>query len=200
MPLQHSLLDPIQELERAYQFFNQQLFSNTLNEKVIITIQTRGRRTNALAWYWQQRWGADKDEVIAEINFSAETLCLSDPYESLIHEMVHHACALQGIKDTSRGNKYHNKRFKEQAELAGLECQNDQKVGWAYTSLGERATRAKEELKPKPELFKYLRFGEETKKRKKKLKKWKCDCYSVWSEASNEIKAVCQQCGQEFDS
>ncbi len=201
MGLEYSLLAPIQELERAYQFFNRQLFNNELNEKIMITIQTRGRRSNALAWYWQKRWDSrelGKTEMIAEINFSAETLRTNDPYESLVHEMVHHYCALKGIQDCSRNGKYHNKRFKDAAEAAGLVCQKDKQIGWAYTGLGEKAAHAKLELKPKPELFKYLRYGESTTSRKKKLKKWSCLCYSFWSEANNLIKAKCLHCDELF--
>lgn len=201
MSLTHSLTEPIKELERAYQFFNERLFSNALNEKVILTIQTRGRRQNALAWYWQKRWNATndgKDEVINEINFSAETLRSNDPYESLIHEMVHHYCAIKNIKDCSRNGKYHNNRFKEAAESVGLLCKKDSSIGWAFTSLGDKALKAKAELCVKPEVFNYLRKEELVQNRKKKLQKWSCLCYSFWSESNNKIKAVCLSCGQEF--
>ena len=33
-----------------------------------------------------------------------------------VHEMVHYYCQINNIQDTSRGNTYHNKRFKEEAE------------------------------------------------------------------------------------
>jgi len=201
MGMEYSLLAPIQELERAYQFFNQRLFNNELNEKIIITIQTRGRRSNALAWYWQQRWDSKESgtsERIAEINFSAETLRTNDPYESLIHEMVHHYCAIKGIRDCSRSGKYHNKRFKKAAESAGLICQRDERIGWAFTSLGDKAEQAKKQLVPKLEVFKYLRYEEVKASGKKKLKKWSCFCYCFWSEASNQIEAKCLGCDEVF--
>lgn len=112
--------------------------------------------------------------------------------------MVHHFCALQNIKDTSRGNRYHNQRFKAHAENAGLECQLDPKVGWGVTKLGELGSQAKEELGAKPEVFKYLRFEEAAVNRKKRMKKWSCACYNLWSEASKEVKAVCLTCGEEL--
>ncbi len=84
------------------------------------------------------------------------------------------------------------------AEAAGLVCQKDERLGWALTSLGEAANRAKAELNPKPEIFKYLRFEKISTSRKKKLKKWQCACYSFWSEANNQISAKCLNCDQEF--
>jgi len=199
MSLEHSLLAPIQELERAYKFFNQRLFSEKLDEKIILTIQTRGRRTNALAWYWQQRWNADEIETIAELNFSAETIREHNPYESLIHEMVHHYCALRGIQDCSRNGNYHNKRFKEAAELAGLICEKDDRIGWAFTSLGTLAEQAIKDLQAKPDIFKYLRYPEGGKgMKKKRYAKWSCDCYNFWTEATNQIEAKCLKCGKVF--
>ena len=48
--------------------------------------------------------------------------------------MVHYYCHVNGVKDTSRGNTYHNKRFKEIAESHGLIVGHDEKYGWTLTS------------------------------------------------------------------
>ena len=49
-----------------------------------------------------------------EINIGAGTI--GRPIElvatTLLHEMTHYFCCVSGINDTSRGNLYHNKRFK----------------------------------------------------------------------------------------
>ena len=44
-----------------------------------------------------------------------------------------HYCQLNGIQDTSRGNTYHNKRFKEEAEKRGLLIDYDPKIGHSIT-------------------------------------------------------------------
>ena len=51
-----------------------------------------------------------------EINLGAESLKRSVPeiVATLLHEMVHYYCHVNGIQDTS--NTYHNKRFKEECE------------------------------------------------------------------------------------
>lgn len=48
-----------------------------------------------------------------------------------------HLYALEnGIKDTSRGNTYHNKKFKEIAEARGLEIEHDPRIGYSITKPG----------------------------------------------------------------
>ena len=71
-----------------------------------------------------------------EINVGAGTL--ARPIEficaDLLHEMCHYYCQLHGIKDTSRGNTYHNRRFKEVAEAHGLNVAHHEKYGWTLTT------------------------------------------------------------------
>ena len=53
---------------------------------------------------------------------------------TLLHEMVHYYNHVNGIKDCSRGNTYHNRRFKESAEERGLIVRHSEKYGWSHTS------------------------------------------------------------------
>lgn len=71
-----------------------------------------------------------------EINIGAGTLArpIENVCATLLHEMVHYYCHVNGVKDTSRGNTYHNKRFKEIAESHGLIVGHDEKYGWTLTS------------------------------------------------------------------
>ena len=71
-----------------------------------------------------------------EINIGAGTLArpIENVCATLLHEMCHYYCHVNGIKDTSRGNTYHNKRFKEVAESHGLIVKHDEKYGWTLTS------------------------------------------------------------------
>lgn len=50
-----------------------------------------------------------------------------------MHEMVHYWCHSQDIKDTSHGNTYHNKRFKEEAEKRGLIITSVPLIGYSVT-------------------------------------------------------------------
>ena len=48
--------------------------------------------------------------------------------------MIHRHCHENGIKDTSRGNTYHNKNFKTEAEKRGLIIGFDKRIGHSKTS------------------------------------------------------------------
>ena len=53
---------------------------------------------------------------------------------TLLHEMVHYYNYENGIQDCSRGNTYHNRRFKAAAEAHGLIVEHSDKYGWSHTS------------------------------------------------------------------
>ena len=73
-----------------------------------------------------------KDETTYELNIAAEVLHypIEETLDTMLHEMVHLYCKENGIQDVSRGGKYHNKRFKAEAERVGLECYETEKYGW----------------------------------------------------------------------
>lgn len=121
-------------LENAYEVLNNKFFDGELS-KVVITVQSSPR-----AYGHYTPWDAWKEEATGyrEINIGAETLNrpIGNVIATLVHEMVHHYCDMKGIKDTSRGNVYHNKRFKEQAEIRGLVLDYDPRIGFSITHPG----------------------------------------------------------------
>ena len=48
--------------------------------------------------------------------------------------MVHYYNYIMGIQDCSRGNTYHNRRFKQAAEQRGLIVTHSDTHGWSHTS------------------------------------------------------------------
>jgi len=96
----------------------------------------RGRLVKLGHW-WAARWIAEGD-VRGEVLLAGEALHLNpeDVFEVLLHEAAHGLNAARGIKDSSRGGRYHNARFKEAAEDLGLTVANKQPYGWAETGLG----------------------------------------------------------------
>lgn len=193
--MQYSLKPAIHELERAYQFFNQALFAGALDSNVVITIQSRGRRS-ALGWHWASKWKNGDKTSLAEINLSAESLKTGDPYEVLIHEMAHHINHQRQIKDVSRG-QYHNRFFKQAAEAAGLNVTRSASVGYGITELGDLAKEALLKFKPQAEVFDILRMSEIASQRTK-LKKWSCVCGVNVRVAIPDFNATCNQCGTVF--
>lgn len=194
--MKYSVNPAISELERAYQFFNDELFGGGLDSNVVITIQSRGRKS-ALGWHWAGKWKNGDKTSIAEINLSAEELKTGDPYEVLIHEMAHHLNHQKGIKDVSRG-QYHNKRFKEAAESAGLEVKRVGNVGFGITELGELAKEKLLKFKPQKEVFALLRLHEFSRL-PTKLKKWSCACGINLRVARPDFDATCNHCGTRFE-
>lgn len=71
-----------------------------------------------------------------EINISTATLDrpIEETAATLLHEMCHLYNLMHGIQDCSRGNTYHNKKFKECAEAHGLEVAHHERYGWTVTT------------------------------------------------------------------
>ena len=125
------LSDDTKKLEFAYGVFNRHYFDGKL-PPVMITIQSsRGAYGHCTT---QKVW-ASGGERYYELNLGAEYL--DRPIEhvlaTLMHEMVHIYCLENGIKDTSNMGRYHNKRFKAEAEKRGLLISCHEYIGWSVT-------------------------------------------------------------------
>ena len=121
-------------LEGAYDILNDRYFDGVL-PRVVITIQSSPR---AYGHYTPFNSWKDKKEKYREINIGAENLSrnLSETLATLIHEMVHHFCAVISMqKETSRSGTYHNKIFKQVAEGTGaILIDYDPRIGYSITS------------------------------------------------------------------
>lgn len=195
------VIDAVQELERLYNGLTE-LFSDEVGRILrenppIIIVQSRGRRKRALGWHAQSRWRKrGEDDMVHEITLTAEQLhrAPEEIVETLLHEMVHHANALLGIRDHS--GAYHNENFKFQASFVGLEVEKG-KGGWNKTTLGPRAKEAVKTLVPKMEAFSGFRLEEVSSGSSSRgLKKWGCECSAVWT--NKGIAATCVLCGVMF--
>ena len=120
-------------LNKIFDLLNEEFFENTLSRPTI-TIQSTPKAYGHFSLRedtWISKLGATH-----EINLGAGTL--SRPIEqicaTLLHEMVHYYNYEQGIQDCSRGNTYHNKKFKAAAESRGLIVDHSEKYGWSHTS------------------------------------------------------------------
>ena len=107
----------------------------------------RGRLVKLGHW-WDGRWVAD-GEVRGEVLLAGEALHLppDQVFEVLLHEAAHGLNAARSVKDTSRGGRYHNARFKLTAEEVGLGVDKMPPYGWAKTVLvvgGGRALRTRD--------------------------------------------------------
>ena len=89
-----------------------------------------------LGHWWGGRWLADGD-IRGEVLLAGEALHLdaTDVFEVLLHEATHGINAARGVKDTSRGGRYHNARFKQTAIEVGLDVATQDPYGFAATSV-----------------------------------------------------------------
>ena len=90
----------------------------------------RGRLVKLGHW-WGGRWVAD-GQTRGEVLLAGEALHLppGEVFEILLHEAAHGLNAARGIKDTSRGGRYHNQRFKAAAEEVLLQVRALPPTDW----------------------------------------------------------------------
>ena len=140
-----NLTPMLSELHRIFDALNEEYFNNEL-PNVFITI-TPGKKKNSSVYgtFTPDSWLKEKSEensnedikeIYHEIAMSAEyfTRPTANWVATLIHEMTHLYCHINKIEDTSNGNRYHNRRFKIEAEKRGLIIEKEDVVGWSVTS------------------------------------------------------------------
>lgn len=95
----------------------------------------RGRLVKLGHW-WGGQWLAD-GQARGEVLLAGEALHLEPAavFEVLLHEAAHGMNAARGIKDTSRGGRYHNKHFATTAREALLRVRPMPPYGMAATEL-----------------------------------------------------------------
>ena len=123
-------------LNKIFDLLNEEFFESALSRPTI-TIQSTPRAYGHFSLRedtWVSKLGGTH-----EINIGAGTLArpIEEVAATLLHEMVHYWNYEKGIQDCSRGNTYHNRRFKEAAEARGLMVEHSDKYGWSHTSPAE---------------------------------------------------------------
>lgn len=124
------------QLEKMFRKLNEHYFNSELPEPIITIQSTRGAYGHVtVGKVWKHG-----DNETYELNIGAGTLArpIEETTATLLHEMVHIYNLEKGIQDTSRGNTYHNKRFKAKAESVDLQIEYDKRIGWSITSPTEK--------------------------------------------------------------
>lgn len=191
-------------LEDAFDALNKEYFESTL-PRPIITIQTSprayGHFTSREVWQDTQR-----KKSYHEINIGAERLNrpIAQTMATLVHEMVHYYCKLNGIQDTSRGNTYHNKRFKEEAEKRALMIDYDQKIGYSITQPSPALKKfcTAQHWRNKLTISRAGTFGDDKEPKTKKpssTRKYICPCCGQSVRATKDINILCMDCKQQME-
>lgn len=167
---------------------------------------------------WRDRSGSMKKY---EINISAEFLNIEfyETMTTLLHEMVHLYCTVNGIQDTSRGNTYHNKRFKEECLRRGFYYRDDKpdkRNGWYNAVLTDQAKITIDTYPINRDVFKIARDTydmmpsddeeeEEEKEKKDKEKrhnsiKWICPVCNMSVRSTKEVNIICGDCHEKMEA
>ncbi|QYG95835.1 hypothetical protein HC251_25125 (plasmid) [Iamia sp. SCSIO 61187] len=114
---------------------------------VVLTIGsgTHGERGRTrLGHYAARRWvpATGEGSALAELFVGGEGLRAgpAELLDTLLHEAAHGLADARGVRDTSRGGRYHNARYRTIAEELGLVVSQHPTRGWSTTTLSE-ATR-----------------------------------------------------------
>ena len=192
----------ISELHRAFKLFNDELFKGQLPEPAIL-IQSRGNKKLTLGWctvgkVWKNEF---TQEERYEINLVAEALNRGTlpVMATLLHEMVHLHNLVNEIKDTSRGNTYHNMKFKKTAEEHGLIIEHADKIGWSVTTLQGETIDLINSANFDEAVFSLGRRDfsagdKEKKKKKSSSRKYVCPECGTTIRASKDVFVLCGLC------
>lgn len=123
----------VNQLEKMFRLLNADFFDNELDTPIITVTPTAKAYAHYTPW---DAWSS-KEEHKREINIASGTL--DRPLEaicgSLLHEMCHmYNDTVLNTADTSRGNTYHNKYFKQAAEQHGLTVEKHPTYGYCITA------------------------------------------------------------------
>jgi hypothetical protein len=199
--MNRNLQPVITELHKAFNKLNEAFYKGKLPE-VIIAIQAKGK-SNAYGWFTPAKIWSDGTEEKHEITITAEHLNRNyiEILQTLHHEMIHLYCETEGIKDTSRGSTYHNKRFKAECEARGFYYEidtPDSRIGWSEAKLKPETIELINTWNLNTDVFGIARkdfYGVGTGKRGKKksnIVKWECPkCGDVVRSSKPVVFAKC---------
>lgn len=203
------------ELDKLFNVFNSKFFNDEI-KKPIIAVQTNGRDKLVMGWCTTKKCWSDKDkgEEYYEITICAEYLFrdIKEICATLLHEMVHLHNVQNGVKDVSRGETYHNKRFKENAEKCGLSISYNKRIGWSVTKLNDEGVRLVSSLNIDENAFTLIRKSNlidllpptggiegiddmpTEPKPKQSYRKYICPKCKIIVRATKDVNVVCGDC------
>lgn len=116
--------------------------------------------------------------------------CPEDLYMNMLHQMVHYRNRINDIKDTSRTDRYHNKKFEEEAKRVGLILEYTEING--YNPVGI----TKQTVKRINKVFDYKQYlkNVEMDDMPEKMYTYKCPKCNRTVKAFSTNKIICGYC------
>lgn len=195
------------ELNRLFDVFNKHYYDDKL-QKPVVAVQTNGKSKGTMGWCSCKKvWkNSEKNQFYYEITICGEYLYRSVDKicSTLLHEMVHLYCVEHDIKDTSRSNVYHNKKFKQVADQHGLIIEYDKRIGWSITKLTDEAKIFVQNNENK-EVFVLTRItkmdlveGGDEEEPKQSMRKYICPGCGTIIRATKDVNVQCADCNEMF--
>ena len=195
-------------LNKIFDLLNEEFFENELSRPTI-TIQSTPKAYGHFSLRedtWVSKLGGTH-----EINIGAGTLSrpIEEVVSTLLHEMVHYYNYERGVQDCSRGNTYHNRKFREEAERRGLIVEHSDKYGWSHTSPSDLLldfvleNDLSDILINRNEFSGFQMGGTETHSgtsitptaKKSSSRKYICPCCGTSIRATKKVNIGCLDCG-----
>jgi hypothetical protein len=109
---------------------------------LVVASGSEGKRLN---WghFAPHRWqvqGADRHEVL--IGGEGLHRGPTEVLGTLLHEAAHGLAQARQVQDTSRGGRYHNRRYAQLARELGLEVTTVKPIGWSATTVPDHTATA----------------------------------------------------------
>ena len=199
-------------LNKMFDLLNAEFFESALSRPTI-TIQSTPKAYGHFSLR-EDTW-VSKIGGTHEINIGAGTLArpIEEVAATLLHEMVHYHNYLHGVQDCSRGNTYHNRKFKDAAEERGLIVTHSDKYGWSHTSPSDRLLEfimdndLTDILLNRNEFGGFRITGTGTHSgvtiggevpRKSSSRKYVCPCCGMSVRATKMVNVACLDCDQQL--
>ena len=190
-------------LQAAFNAINEYYYNNEL-EKVVITVK-EGRKAGVLGTFCTAKEWVQNGKKRHEINIAANYIgsrTVEETIVTLMHEMAHLYNNQNNIKDVSRSGTYHNKKFKETAELHGLIIECMPKIGWSATKPTPQTSQWIAENIPIKSFKIYKTQQEPTEsktKKKSSMVKKVCPCCGNIARVTKEYTLICGDCNKEME-
>ena len=113
----------------------------------------------------------------------------------LLHNMIHYYAFINDFKVCSRGDSYHNKKFKSIADFCGLTCKYDRLTGWITSSNSKFSKLCKSYGFSKTWSNRYTA---DKKKPGNNSKRYVCPCCKTIIRATHYVNVICAECNEKF--
>lgn len=196
----------IKNLETLFDELNKNYFNGALFTPYI-TLFAGAKKNGSVdygAFYLDKYVNVNNDaDFKYEIGISGERLGdgIFQVAETLMHEMVHLFCAMNGYADVK--GKSHTKRFKQEAEKRGLICEKAQGVGYGHTeatpSFCDFVQKLVENGVINAEICNYARCTTFPETKPAQRKAFICPICGAKATAKPDTAIACLNCNTAFD-